>query len=90
MLASVTDLQWKYKRRSFNVINVLMMSISFFFSDGAKLKCSFERFEKCFFDNMQEGDEFEWGPGFVSHPSKANERILLTLYVVSYYVLIER
>lgn len=37
---------------------------------------------------MQEGDEFEWGPGFVSHPSKANERILLILYVVSYYVLI--
>ncbi|XP_052694034.1 uncharacterized protein LOC128172280 [Crassostrea angulata] len=32
--------------------------------DGAKLKCSFERFEKCFFDNVQEGDEFEWGPGF--------------------------
>lgn len=85
MLASVTYLQRKYKRRLFNVIYVLMI---FFFLDGAKLKCSFERFEKCFFDNVQEGDEFEWGPGFVSHPSKANERILLTLYVVSYYVLI--
>ncbi|XP_056003285.1 uncharacterized protein LOC125661191 isoform X1 [Ostrea edulis] len=32
--------------------------------DDAKLKCSFERFEKCFFDNIQEGDDFEWGRGF--------------------------
>lgn len=32
--------------------------------DDAKLNCNFERFEKCFFDNIQEGDDFEWGPGF--------------------------
>ncbi|XP_056004045.1 uncharacterized protein LOC125661029 [Ostrea edulis] len=32
--------------------------------DEASLKCTFERFEKCFFDNIQEGDNFEWGPGF--------------------------
>ncbi|XP_062585892.1 uncharacterized protein LOC134247569 [Saccostrea cucullata] len=29
-----------------------------------KLKCTFERHEKCFFQNVQEGDNFEWGPGF--------------------------
>ncbi|XP_056002874.1 uncharacterized protein LOC125661847 isoform X2 [Ostrea edulis] len=32
--------------------------------EDAKLRCSFERFENCFFDNIQEGDDFEWGPGF--------------------------
>ncbi|XP_061190204.1 uncharacterized protein LOC133198071 [Saccostrea echinata] len=32
--------------------------------DDAKLKCTFERFEKCFFSNTQEGDNFEWGVGF--------------------------
>nr|XP_022312335.1 uncharacterized protein LOC111117490 [Crassostrea virginica] len=30
----------------------------------AKIKCTFERLEKCFFDNVKEGDQFEWGPGF--------------------------
>uniref|UniRef100_K1PLE8 Plasminogen n=1 Tax=Magallana gigas TaxID=29159 RepID=K1PLE8_MAGGI len=32
--------------------------------EDAKLKCTFERFERCFFDNVQQGDDFEWGPGF--------------------------
>ncbi|XP_061190290.1 uncharacterized protein LOC133198173 [Saccostrea echinata] len=32
--------------------------------DGAQLKCTFERFEKCFFSNIEEGDNFEWGIGF--------------------------
>ncbi|XP_048771441.2 uncharacterized protein LOC125677425 [Ostrea edulis] len=32
--------------------------------DDAQLKCTFERFEKCFFDNILEGDDFEWGVGF--------------------------
>uniref|UniRef100_A0A8W8MGF7 Metalloendopeptidase n=1 Tax=Magallana gigas TaxID=29159 RepID=A0A8W8MGF7_MAGGI len=32
--------------------------------DNAKLNCNFERFEKCFFDNVKEGADFEWGPGF--------------------------
>lgn len=36
------------------------------FLEDAKLKCTFERFEKCFFDNVQQGDDFEWGQGFVS------------------------
>lgn len=36
------------------------------FSADAKIKCTFERLEKCFFDNVKEGDQFEWGPGFVS------------------------
>nr|XP_022312336.1 uncharacterized protein LOC111117491 isoform X1 [Crassostrea virginica]XP_022312337.1 uncharacterized protein LOC111117491 isoform X2 [Crassostrea virginica] len=30
----------------------------------ATLKCTFERFEKCFFDNIQEVDDFQWGLGF--------------------------
>lgn len=38
----------------------------FCFVDDAKLNCNFERFEKCFFDNVKEGDDFEWGLGFVS------------------------
>ena len=33
----------------------------------ATLKCTFERFEKCFFDNIQEVDDFQWGLGFVSY-----------------------
>ncbi|XP_034322078.2 uncharacterized protein [Magallana gigas] len=32
--------------------------------EDAKLKCTFERFERCFFDNVQQGDDFEWGQGF--------------------------
>ena len=38
---------------------------SIFLAD-AKIKCTFERLEKCFFGNVKEGDQFEWGPGFVS------------------------
>lgn len=36
----------------------------------ASLKCTFERFEKCFFDNIQEVDDFQWGLGFVSYHLK--------------------
>uniref|UniRef100_K1QWZ9 Metalloendopeptidase n=1 Tax=Magallana gigas TaxID=29159 RepID=K1QWZ9_MAGGI len=38
--------------------------------EDAKLKCTFERFEKCFFDNVQQGDDFEWGQGFKHTISK--------------------
>ncbi|XP_062596234.1 blastula protease 10-like, partial [Saccostrea cucullata] len=32
--------------------------------DGAQLKCTFERFEKCFFGNIEKEDNFQWGIGF--------------------------
>lgn len=40
--------------------------VNFVFVDDVKLNCNFEWFEKCFFDNVKEGVDFEWGLGFVS------------------------